>query len=217
MNGELALSTIKSFKSIMSQEDFDVFVKGDDSEKLRSFPEVQEFLKGEEKPEGGEKAEGEEEPEKEETEEKGVTAEMLKSLDTKLDGIVTILKGVVSDRSSDEIAEIRKSITDINDSLESLKGMPQGKKAIKNGSAEFFQKSLNGEMPEDEKGKKVLSITLNKEQVLKALENGFEKTQDEDLKKSYESSIVRYNGGGGTISQDVAIDMYEKHNVRLTR
>ena len=95
--------------------------------------------------------------------------------------------------------------------------MPLGTKAIKAGAAaNFFEKALGGEST-DEDGKKILSVAFNKEAILKSLEDGMNKTTDPELKKSYEDSIVRYNGGGGMISREVAMDQLENFNVRLTK
>ena len=47
MDGKVALDTVKSFQEIMSSEDYTEFLKSEDSAKLRAFPEVQTFIKGE--------------------------------------------------------------------------------------------------------------------------------------------------------------------------
>jgi hypothetical protein len=238
MDGITALDTLKSFKTLLSEEDFTEFVKGTDSEKLRAFSEVQEFLKGfdkefiKEKEDGKDDEEDKEKEDKEEHEageskekedkeekaEKAVTPEMLKGLqdemNTKFKGVTEILKGFGND---DKIAELQKSVDAVTSLVEKIAGMPLGTKAIKAGAAaNFFEKSFGGEQ-EDESGKKVLSVTMNKEQILKSLEDGMNKAVDPELKRSYEDSIVRYNAGGGTIAQPVAMDLFENFNIRITK
>ena len=235
MDGITALDTLKSFKTLLSEEDFTEFVKGTDSEKLRAFPEVQEFLKGfdkefikekepkeddeKEDKEEHEAGESKEKEDKEEKAEKAVTPEMLKGLqdemNTKFKGVTEILQKSIG--NVDEIAEIKKSVSEINDLVTKIAGMPLGTKAIRNAAnANFFEKAIAGEQ-EDETGKKVLSVTVNKEQILKSLEDGMNKAVEPELKKSYEDSIMRYNGGGGTISQPVAADLFENYNIRLVK
>jgi len=256
MDGTVALDTIKSFKEIMTPEDYTEFLKGEDSAKLRAFPEVQTFIKGEaeeeseeektarEKKEKEEAGEGEEKPEmkkaladvelakstlaekeaalnllKPPAEVKPVTSEMFKSLqdeiNTKFKGVTDILQKSIGSR--DEITELKKSVDSIVEVVTKIAGMPLGTKAIKAGAAaNFFEKAFGGDT-KDEDGKQILSVTLNKEAILKSLGNGMEKTTDPELKKSYEDSIVRYNGGGGTISREVAMDQLENFNVRLTK
>jgi hypothetical protein len=260
MDGKIALQTIESFKEIMSSEDFTGFLKSEDSEKLRAFPEVQTFIKGEkgededeeseeektarekkEKEEGGEE---EEKPEmkkaledvelaksvlaekeaalnllKPPVETKPVTSEMLKALEdsinTKFKSVTTILQKAVG--SNEEIVELKKSVDDVLGIVGKIAGMPLGTKAIKAGAAaNFFEKAFGGES-KDEDGKQILSVSLHKEEILKSLEDGMNKATDPELKKSYENSIMRYNGGGGTISREVAMDQLENFNVRLTK
>lgn len=235
MNGTTALDTIKSFKEIMTPEDYQEFVKGEDSEKLRAFPEVAEFLKGEkgeekegEKEEPGEKKEGEtkDEEEKEEKEgdkdDKKEKPEFMKAFaddleakfETKLKGVTDILKSLAP--SIGEMVEIKKSVDSISEVVNKIAGMPQGTRAVKTNPT-FFEKALSGQPSEDESGKTVLSISGNKEKVLEAMEKGMDATKDGQLIKGYEDSIIKYNGGGGHISQEVAIDLFENHNIRLLK
>jgi hypothetical protein len=246
MDGKLALDTIKSFKTIMPKEDYDEFLKSEDSAELRAFPEVTEFLKGEmpeqfkkkddeggegkkededekgkkkEKEEGKKKEEEGEGKKKEEEEEKAVTPELIKGLkdtmDEKFAAVTSLLKDNLGIES--KMTELQKSVDAVTTLVEKIAGMPLGTKAIRSGvAANFFEKAFSGDQ-EDDKGKRLLSVTMNKEVVLKSLEDGLNKAVDPELKKSYENSIVRYNGGGGTIDQAVAIDLFENHNVRLTQ
>ena len=63
MDGKIALETIQSFKTLLSPEDYEEFLKGEDSAKLRAVPEVAEFVKAKEPgKEEGEKEEEEETP-----------------------------------------------------------------------------------------------------------------------------------------------------------
>lgn len=266
MDGKIALQTVKSFQEIMSKEDYTEFLKSEDSAKLRAFPEVQTFIKGEDggedeneeneekkvarekkEHESGESKKKEDEEEKPEmkkaladvelaksvlaekeaalnllkpvTETKPVTSEMLKGfqdeINTKFKSVTDILQKSIG--SLDEVAELKKSVDSITEIVTKIAGMPLGTKAIKAGAAaNFFEKAFSGEQ-KDEEGKQILSVTLNKEEVLKSLEDGMNKASDPELKKSYENSIMRYNGGGGTISREVAIDQLENFSVRLTK
>jgi len=244
MDGTLALSTIKSFREIMPPEDYAEFLKSEDSEKLRAFPEVAEFVKGE-MPEQFKKKEDKEpddkddekpgdkkddkEPDKDEDDKKekdekpwegkAVVDEMMKGLEDQLNvKFKTITDYMQKSLELDtKVDELQKAVETVTGLVEKIAGMPLGTKAIKAGAAaNFFEKAFGGEM-EDDNGKKVLSVTMNKEQVLKSLEEGMKKAVDAELIKSYEGSIVRYNGGGGTIGQDVAVDLFENHGVRLTK
>jgi hypothetical protein len=282
MNGETALQTIQSFKTLLSPEDYGEFVKGEDSAKLRAFPEVAEFLekassfKGEEeakKKEEGETADGgatedragkdndfkgkgkekkkDKEPDDDEDDKKPelkkalddvelakvalaakeaelaklqpapevepVTTEMFKGLhdeiNTKFSEVTKLISKSIG--PSEEVKELKKSVDNMTALVEKIAGMPLGTKAIKAGvAANFFEKALAGES-QDETGKKVLSVTANKDQVLKSLVDISKKMTDPELKKAYEDSIVRYNGGGGTIEKAVGLDLFENHDIRL--
>lgn len=217
MDVNVALDSIKSLKSIMTEEDFGEFLKSQDSESLRSFPEVQEFLKSE----GYNEEEEEEEPKKpndvEEEEEEENEAEEIKksisSLESRFDEESKILKSIPSILENQE--ELQKSVSQLIDIVQKMSGMPLETKAIKSGSANFFEKSFGSQ--EDGDGVTPLSIVSQKEQVLVALEKGMGATDNEELIKSYEDSIVRYNAGGGLINQAVAIDLYKNHKIRLQR
>lgn len=230
MDGKLALDTVKSFKEIMSPEDYDAFVKGEDSAKLRAFPEVQEFLKAEKEEEPPEPPEPPEEDEEDEErppkkskkyreEEEDVDEEENEEEEKAFS--ISLAKGIADEinaRLEDELGELKKSVDSIKDLVEKVAGMPIGTKAIKAGAtAQFLEKALGGNFQEDESGKKVLSVTRDKEAVLKALDNGLSKATDNELKKSYENSIMRYNAGGGSIDQEVALDLFEKHDIRLVK
>jgi hypothetical protein len=237
MTGTLAIDTLKSFHEIMSPEDFDEFIKGVDSEKLRAFPEVVEFMKAEkpwekkdkedEKEEKEEKEDPDEEKdekkkgkkkEEEEEDEKAITPELIKGvedrLNGKIDAVTTLLKAFLT--STESMDEIKKSVDSANEVLSKIAGMPAGTKALRSGaSANFFEKSFGGETEQDDEGKKVLSVTQNKEVILKALEKGLEKAVDAELIRSYQDSIISYNGGGGMISKAAAFDLYDNYGIRL--
>jgi hypothetical protein len=233
MDGQLAINTLKSFHDIMSPEDFSEFIKGEDSEKLRAFPEVVEFMKGEkpwdkkeEKEEPREKKEekedddekGEEKKKEDDDDEKAVTPELIKGLEdkmnTKFDAVTNILK---SFDNSDEISELKKSVDDVFNLLSKVAGMPQGTKAVRTGSANFFEKSFGGAQEQDDDGKKILSVGRDKGVILKALESGMEKAVDPVLANAYGDSIINYNGGDGMIAKAVAMDLFENHGIRLTQ
>lgn len=239
MDGKTAVDTIKSFKTLLSTDDYAEFVKGEDSSKLRAFPEVVEFLKGEfpwekdkdkekgeddekdGKEEAGEKKEKESKKEEKEEEptEKAISVEMLKGLTDEMNGKFKTVTEMIQKSldTEDRIAELQKSVDSMTTLVEKIAGMPLGNKAIKNAAAaNFFEKALGGEQ-EDESGKKMLSVSAHKEIILKSLEDGMNKTVDPELKKSYEDSIVRYNGGGGTINQTVAMDLFENFGIRLVK
>lgn len=237
MDSKVALDTLKSFKEIMSPEDFKEFLKGEDSAKLRAVEEkeVQEFLKaemGEEAEEGKKKDDESEEGKKKDDdeskeEEKAISAEFMKGFgeeleakieakfESKLKGVTDLLKSLIP--SLGEQTEIKKSVDSIKETLDKISDTPQGRKAVRTGNANFFEKAFGGEEIKDESGKEVLSVSLNKEKVLKALEKGLSETKDEELTKAYESSIIRYNGGSGRIDQEAAVDLFEKHNIRLVQ
>ena len=241
MDGKTALDTIKSFQTLLSPEDYEEFVKGEDSAKLRAFPEVTEFLE-KAKPADEEEEEEEEKPElKKALDEvelaktalaekeaalaklqpapvvEPVTTEMFKGLqgeiNTKFSEVTRLITKSIG--PSNEVTELKKSVDGITKLVEKIAGMPLGTKAIKAGvAANFFEKALAGES-QDETGKKVLSVVANKDQVLKALVDANEKVTDPELKKAYEDSIMRYNGGGGTIEKSVAFDLHDNHDIRL--
>jgi hypothetical protein len=259
MNGKEALEIIQSLKILQSPEDYGEFLKGEDSAKLRAFPEVAEFIKAKPAEEKEEKEETEEEKlarekeEKEEKEEKPelkkaqddvtlaetalaekkaalealqpapavtpVTSEMFKGLqseiNTKFSEVTKLITKSIS--PSDEVTELKKSVDNIVGIVEKIAKMPLGTKAIKEGvAANFFEKALAGES-QDETGKQVLSVNINKDQVLKAMVDVGEKVTDPELKKAYEDSIMRYNAGGGTIEKAVAVDLHDNHDIRLVK
>jgi hypothetical protein len=265
MDGKTALETIQSFKTLLSPEDYEEFVKGEDSAKLRAFPEVAEFVKAkepeakkeeeEEAPDGGkeEKREGKDNDFKEEKKEKPelkkaledvelakaalaekeaelaklqpapvvepVTTEMFKGLqseiNTKFSEVTKLITKTIG--PSDEVTELKKSVDSMTKLVEKIAEMPMGTKAIKAGvAANFFEKALAGES-QDETGKKLLSVTLNKDLVTKALVDAGEKVTDPELKKAYDNSIMNYNAGGGTIEKAVAFDLHDNYNIKLTK
>jgi hypothetical protein len=236
MDGIAAVDVIKSFKELMSPSDYTEFLKSEDSAKLRAFPEVQELLKGEmpeqfkkkedepddkddEKP-GDKKDDKEpdddEDDKKEDKEDKGKPWEKEKAI------MSDLIKGLEDDlntktlETNDRIEKLQKSLDDTLQLVAKIAGMPLGTKAVKTGNANFFEKSF-GATQKDEEGKTPLSVSLQKEAVLKALENGMSKCVEADLIKAYEDSIIRYNAGGGTISQVTAVDLFENHGIRLTQ
>jgi hypothetical protein len=230
MDGIAAVDVVKSFKELMSPSDYTEFLKSTDSEKLRAFPEVQELLKGEmpeqfKKKEKEEKEEkpGDEEDDKEpdddeddEKKDKGKPWEKEKAI------MSDMIKGLEDDlntktlETNDRIEALQKSLDDTLQLVAKIAGMPLGTKAVKTGNANFFEKSF-GATQKDDEGKTPLSVSLQKEAVLKALENGMSKCVEADLIKAYEDSIIRYNAGGGTISQVTAVDLFENHGIRLTQ
>ena len=261
MDGKIALETIQSFKTLLSPEDYEEFLKGEDSAKLRAFPEVAEFVKAKEpgKEEGEkeeeEEGEGKEKKKKDGKEEEGeekpelkkalddvelaktalaekeaelaklqpapvvepVTTEMFKGfqseINTKFEAVTNILTKAVG--PSNEVTELKKSVDNITKLVEKIADMPLGTKAIKAGvAANYFEKALAGES-QDENVKQVLSVNINKDQVLKALVDIGEKVTDPELKKAYDNSIMRYNAGGGTIEKAVAVDLHDNHDIRL--
>jgi len=236
MDGTLALNTIESFKEIMTPEDFDEFLKSEDSAKLRAFPEVQGFLKADKKEEPPSKDTEEKEPEEEEEEqggdeeelekekkpekeEKSLQADLIKGISEEISsqfkGLTELIQKAVDLGS--EVTELKKSVDEIKGVVEKVAAMPLGTKALRAGAAaQFLEKALGGSL-EDGEEKQVLSINSNKEAVLKAMETGLSKATDDELKRSYEDSIVRYNAGGGQPSREVAQDLFEKHNIRLTK
>ena len=253
MDGKLAIETIQSFQTLLSKEDFDEFIKGTDSEKLRAFPEVQEFLKGETSPEiksptaekndkkggsgtvdpGGKEAEEKDDkqnPDGGDTEdregknndfkkkEKAVETEISKAFQDEVNGklkeVTSILQKNIDNAT--EIAGIKKSVDSLLETVNKIAGAPLGTKAIRTGNAEWLEKSLSGELKDDD-DKQVLSVSVNKVQIEKALATAMDKTADPELKKSYEDSLLRYNAGGGTISKDVAFDLVNTYNIRLTQ
>jgi len=86
---------------------------------------------------------------------------------------------------------------------------------VNGGKNVFFEKSFGGEAEKDDEGKKILSVTQNKEVIIKALETGLSKAVDAELIHSYQDSIISYNGGGGMIAKAAALDLYDNYGIRL--
>lgn len=150
-----------------------------------------------------------------------ITPEMFKGLqdelNAKLKSITDILVKAVG--TPDNLEEIKKSVAEIKgikETIDKIADMPLGGKAVRQGDPTFLEKALKGEQTDDD-GKQVLSVGVHKQLVEKALENAMEHTSNEELRKSYEDSLLRYNAGGGTINQDVAHDLFNNHNIRLTK
>jgi methanogenic corrinoid protein MtbC1 len=70
---------------------------------------------------------------------------------------------------------------------------------------------------EDEDGKQILSVSAQKDDVIKAMENVIEKSTDEGRRGRFEKALLHYNMGGAAIPQDIAQELFAKENIRLVR
>lgn len=116
------------------------------------------------------------------------------------------------DGLSERYGNLEKSISELSSQVQELKTTPKPFKSFK--SSDILKKGGLGE-ENDEDGKKVLSVTMQKEEVSKSLEDVIEKSTDSKVKMRYESTLLNYNSGNVPIPQDIAVDLFKNHDIRL--
>jgi hypothetical protein len=126
----------------------------------------------------------------------------------------------ITERFSDSFEKAIESITqkvegelsDIKKSIDEIGRIPEPRKG-------FSRQAIleKGGLGEDEDGKQILSVSAQKDDVIKAMENVIEKSTDEGRRGRFEKALLHYNMGGAAIPQDIAQELFAKENIRLVR
>lgn len=111
----------------------------------------------------------------------------------------------LTEKVEGELGDIKKSLNEIGKTPEPRKG--------------FSRQSIleKGGLGEDDNGKKILSVSAQKDDVIKAMEDVIEKSTDVDRRGRFEKALLHYNMGGAAIPQSIAQELFEKENIRLVR
>ncbi len=111
----------------------------------------------------------------------------------------------ITQKVEGELSDIKKSIDEIGRTPEPRRG--------------FSRQAIleKGGLGEDEDGKQILSVSAQKDDVIKAMENVIEKSTDEGRRGRFEKALLHYNMGGAAIPQDIAQELFAKENIRLVR
>lgn len=126
----------------------------------------------------------------------------------------------VTERLSDSFEKAIESITqkvkgelsDIKKSIDEIGRIPEPRRG-------FSRQAIleKGGLGEDGDGKQILSVSAQKDDVIKAMENVIEKSTDEGRRGRFEKALLHYNMGGAAIPQDIAQELFAKENIRLVR
>jgi len=117
------------------------------------------------------------------------------------------------EKSIEEITKkVEGELDDIKKSIEKIGSIPEPRRG-------FSRQSIleKGGLGEDDNGKKILSVSSQKDDVIKAMEDVIEKSTDVDRRGRFEKALLHYNMGGAAIPQSIAQELFEKENIRLVR
>lgn len=111
----------------------------------------------------------------------------------------------ITQKVEGELSGIKKSIDEIGRIPEPRRG--------------FSRQAIleKGGLGEDGDGKQILSVSAQKDDVIKAMENVIEKSTDEGRRGRFEKALLHYNMGGAAIPQDIAQELFAKEDIRLVR
>jgi len=111
----------------------------------------------------------------------------------------------ISQKVEEELNSIKKSIDEMGKIPEPRRG--------------FSRQAIleKGGLGEDENNRKILSVSLQKDEVIKALESVIEKSTDVNQRSRFEKALLHYNMGSAPIPYDVAQELFVKENIRLVR
>ncbi len=156
----------------------------------------------------------EEETEEEEEVEKSIQPDILKSLRASNNRIMKSLTRRLSTQMNEELEEFKKGIRDdlseIKKSLNKIGSTPMPRRGISHQS--ILEKGL---VDRDEDGKTILSVSSQKDDVIKAIEGVIEKSTDVGRRGRFERALLHYNMGGAAIPQDIAQELFTSENIRL--
>lgn len=108
--------------------------------------------------------------------------------------------------------KVKGELSDIKKSIDEIGRIPEPRRG-------FSRQAIleKGGLGEDEDGKQILSVSAQKDDVIKAMENVIEKSTDEGRRGRFEKALLHYNMGGAAIPQDIAQELFAKENIRLVR
>ena len=139
-------------------------------------------------------------------------SDLLKSL---FENLSTSISGAVSEKNEElikAINDLREENTELKKSIEVIGSQYPGMKSVNKHS--FIEKAEKGE---DEDGRKVFSVSKQKNMVLGVLNDAIDTEENNHIKKSLEDNLVGYNAGGAPISEDIAKYLYDNKGVRLVK
>lgn len=191
---------------------------------IDDIAEKEEIVKAkdEEEPEEEESEEGGEEEESEEEEvEKGgkkkkeekPAEEIKKSQEIDLMKSLGEMFTNFSNEQKNILETVTNRISKIEETVDKMASQPLGRKA----NTHFIEKSFGGSELHDDKGMRILSLSQQKPEIEKAMEDIMLKSTDVSVKSRYESAILTLNAGCGNPSQEIALDMYNNHKIRLVK
>lgn len=243
---QLSDDLIKALKNVLSESEFTEFMKGqkpDEKEKKeeeeeeneeevveKAFKKSKEDYKAMKAALKAKKAElekafpdkfndedeedeiGEKENKKPKEVEKSQTPDLVKAfgdaLDIKLQAISKANTDLLNsfELIKSENSELKKAIEVIGNQRPGMKSMTR---------SSFIEKANENQF--DEGGKIILSVTKNKQQVERVLDDAFEKAESSDIKNALGSCLANYNSGGSPIAEPIAQYLYKNHNTKLVQ
>ena len=114
-----------------------------------------------------------------------------------------------TDHSADSAEEMEK----IKETVNKLAEEPVARRGVSHSS--ILEKGIKE--GQDDDGKTILSVSTQKEEIIKAMEDVIEKSTDESRKDRFSKALLHFNMGGSLPSQDIAKELFLKENIRLVR
>lgn len=157
-----------------------------------------------------------EEVDNEEGIKKSVDIDILKAIkasnEIQMERIANRLSETIEKAISSVTEKFQEELEDLQKSIDELGKQPTPRRG-------FSRQSIleKGGLGEDEDGKKILSVSAQKDDVIKAMEDVIEKSTDEGRRGRFEKALLHYNMGGAAIPQDIAQELFAKENIRLVR
>lgn len=147
---------------------------------------------------------------------KSVDIDILKAIkasnEIQMERIANRLSETIEKAISSVTEKFQEELEDLQKSIDELGKQPTPRRG-------FSRQSIleKGGLGEDEDGKKILSVSAQKDDVIKAMEDVIEKSTDENRKGRFEKALLHFNMGGAAIPQDIAQELFAKENIRLVR
>lgn len=178
-------------------------------------------------PEEGKDPEPKEDEKEDDDLAKSISASIMKSISGELDDrfadnneeILKSISGIVSEAVQPIVDKIEKSLDGMRKAIVAFGEQAPSFKSAGIAKA-FIAKSLeNGEKQNDADGRKILSVSRNRNEVRELISKSISEETDETLRKSVSEGTQSYmiDALYGEISEDAARYFYEKKNVRLVR
>lgn len=211
----------KALQDIAAEDDnldLNEFLKADDEEEDEEEEEEKAVKKGMKKGEKkveieiGDGDENNEDEDEEKAKKKGKKGGFEKSYQEGFEKATEVFAKIIDEKLNKANEETSDRLDKIEEIVEKIGKQTPGLKA-----RTLFEKSEQGEVGESKDERQVLSISKNRKELMKAIEDVYDTTKDGFMKSRYEESIIAFNAGNGTISQEVAKDLFANHNIRVVR